>query len=44
MKNNNLIPKAFLKYYLRFSYLRKENIIILLRSLRLFLGRLVTLS
>jgi len=38
------IRKAFLKYYLRFSYFRKENIIILLRSLRLFLGRLVTLS
>jgi len=37
------IRKAFLKYYLRFSYVRKENIIILLRSLRLFLGRLATL-
>jgi len=38
------IRKAFFKYYLRFSYFRKENIIILIRSLRLFLGRLVTLS
>jgi len=41
---DNYIRKAFLKYYLRFSYLRKENLIILLRSLRLFIGRLVTLS
>ena len=40
---DRFIRKSFLKYYLRFSYFRKENIIILLRSLRLFLGRLGTL-
>lgn len=38
------IRRLYLKYYLRVSYLSKENIMILLRSLRLFLGRLATLA
>jgi len=37
------VRKAFLKYYFRFAYIRKENIFILFRSLKLFFGRLVTL-
>lgn len=38
------IRKIYIKYYLRINYLRKEYIVTLIRSLKLFLGRLVTLS
>ena len=38
------IRKIYFKYYLRFSYLRKENIGVLFRGIKLFLGRLITLS
>ena len=38
------IRKAYFRYYFRFSYLRRENIRTLIRSLKLFLGRLLTLS
>jgi radical SAM superfamily enzyme YgiQ (UPF0313 family) len=41
---DNYVRKAFLRYYLRFEYIRQENILTLMRSLKLFLGRLVTLS
>ncbi len=34
---------AFIRYYLRFSYLWKINLGIILKGLRLFLGRLRTL-
>jgi radical SAM superfamily enzyme YgiQ (UPF0313 family) len=41
---DDYVRKAFLRYYLRFEYIRQENIFTLMRSLKLFLGRLATLS
>lgn len=38
------IRKAYFKYYFRWAYLRKENIVTLIRSLKLFLGRIITLA
>jgi len=38
------IGRSFLKYYLRVSYLKKENILTILKGFKLYLGRLVTLS
>lgn len=40
---DKFIRKATLGYYLRFSTLKRLNITIILRSLRLFLGRIATL-
>ena len=40
---DKFIRSAFIRYYLRFSYLWKTNLGIILRGLRLFLGRLRTL-
>ena len=41
---DSYVRKAFLRYYLRFEYVNPENIISILRSMKLFLGRLTTLS
>ena len=38
------IRNLYLRYYLRISYLSKENIMTLIRGLKLFLGRLATLA
>jgi len=41
---DNHILKIYLKYYLRLAYLKKSDIVTLLQSFKLFLGRLVTLA
>lgn len=41
---DNHILKVYLKYYLRIAYLKKSDIMTLIRSFKLFLGRLGTLT